>query len=43
MMTATVSDVRSEVGRGFYLTMFLIMVAILVAGFSQTVPGDFLR
>jgi hypothetical protein len=41
MTTATVSDVRSEVGRGFYLTMFLIMVAILVAGFSQTVPGDF--
>jgi len=41
MTTATVSEARSEVGRGFYLAMFLVMVTILVAGFSQTVPGDF--
>lgn len=41
MATAVVSDRPAEVGRGFYLVMFLVMVGILVAGFSQTVPDDF--
>ncbi len=29
------------VGRPFYLVMALVMAATIVAGFSQTVPGDF--
>ena len=29
------------VGRRFYLVMSLLMAAVFVAGFSQTVPGDF--
>lgn len=42
MATTTVSErPATEVGRTFYLVMLLIMVAIIVAGFSQTVPGDF--
>ena len=28
------------VGRPFYLVMSLVMAAVIVAGFSQTVPGD---
>ena len=31
----------AEVGRGFYLGLSLLMVAVVVGGFSQTVPGDF--
>lgn len=30
-----------RVGRPFYLIMSLLMAAVFVAGFSQTVPGDF--
>ncbi len=30
-----------SVGRRFYLIMSLLMAAVFVAGFSQTVPGDF--
>lgn len=30
-----------EVGRRFYLAYSLLMIAVIVAGFSQTVPGDF--
>lgn len=41
-MTAyTLSARPAEVGRLFYLVMLLIMVAIVAAGFSQTVPDDF--
>lgn len=29
------------VGRPFYLTMSLLMAAVIIAGFSQTVPDDF--
>ncbi len=32
---------RAEVGRVFYLVWSLVMVAVFLAGFSQTVPGDF--
>ncbi|WP_426031908.1 hypothetical protein [Caulobacter sp. DWP3-1-3b2] len=31
----------AQVGRRFYLIMALVMAAVLVGGFSQTVPGDF--
>jgi uncharacterized membrane protein YozB (DUF420 family) len=31
----------AEVGRRFYLVLFLAMAAVIVAGFSTTVPGDF--
>jgi uncharacterized membrane protein YozB (DUF420 family) len=31
---------RQTVGRPFYLVMSLLMAAVIVAGFSQTVPGD---
>jgi hypothetical protein len=31
----------TEVGRRFYLGLSLLMVAVIVGGFSQTVPGDF--
>ena len=31
----------STVGRPFYLVMSLIMAAVIVGGFSTTVPGDF--
>ncbi len=37
-------DVRrrpAEVGRRFYLGYSVLMVAVLLAGFAQTVPGDF--
>jgi hypothetical protein len=31
----------SAVGRGFYVGMAVLMAAVIVAGFSQTVPDDF--
>jgi uncharacterized membrane protein YozB (DUF420 family) len=34
---------RRTVGRPFYLSMSLIMAAVIVGGFSQTVPDDFAR
>ncbi len=42
-MTTTIEGARprAEVGRAFYLVWSLAMVAIFLAGFSQTVPGDF--
>lgn len=42
-MTATIEAARprAEVGRAFYLVWSLVMVAVFLAGFSQTVPGDF--
>ena len=30
-----------RVGRPFYLILSLVMAAVIVAGFSRTVPGDF--
>ncbi len=41
MVTATQAAGRpAEVGRGFYLGLSVLMVLVLLAGFSQTVPGD---
>lgn len=34
-------DRRRTVGRPFYLTMSLVMAAVIIGGFSQTVPDDF--
>ncbi|MBW8814377.1 MAG: hypothetical protein JF588_13195 [Caulobacterales bacterium] len=41
MATAEIGRRPAEVGRVFYLGWALSMVAAFVAGFSQTVPGDF--
>jgi hypothetical protein len=41
MATLEVGRRPAEVGRVFYLTWALAMAAVFVAGFSQTVPGDF--
>ena len=40
MTTLSVVRPRAEVGRPFYLIMALLMAAVFLAGFSQTVPGD---
>ena len=40
-MTTIESFESRGAGRGFYLVMSMIMAASIVAGFSQTVPGDF--
>lgn len=34
---------RRTVGRPFYMTMSLLMAAVLLGGFSRTVPDDFAR
>ena len=39
--TITTPPARTQVGRRFYLIMALLMAAVIVGGFSQTVPGDF--
>lgn len=41
MVTLEAGRAPAEVGRRFYLAMALVMAAVFVAGFSQTVPGDF--
>jgi len=42
MTTITMTPPRPRaVGRSFYLIMSLLMAAVIVGGFSQTVPGDF--
>ncbi|HET6970098.1 MAG TPA: hypothetical protein VFH92_03140 [Phenylobacterium sp.] len=41
MVTLEAGRAPAEVGRRFYLVMALVMAAVFVAGFSQTVPGDF--
>jgi uncharacterized membrane protein YozB (DUF420 family) len=41
MATIEVGRRPAEVGRVFYLVWALTMAAVFVAGFSQTVPGDF--
>ena len=40
MTALSVVRPRAEVGRPFYLIMALLMAAVFLAGFSQTVPGD---
>lgn len=43
MTTITMTPPRPRVvGRSFYLIMSLLMAAVIVGGFSQTVPGDFM-
>jgi uncharacterized membrane protein YozB (DUF420 family) len=42
MTTISMAQTRPRmVGRPFYLIMSLVMAAVIVGGFSQTVPGDF--
>lgn len=41
MATIEAAPRRSEVGHGFYLAWSALMAGVFVAGFSQTVPGDF--
>jgi uncharacterized membrane protein YozB (DUF420 family) len=43
MTTISMTAPRSRiVGRPFYLVMSLLMAAVIVGGFSRTVPGDFM-
>ena len=44
MTSLTLPNVRRKaVGRPFYMTMSLVTAAVIIGGFSQTVPGDFTR
>ena len=41
MISLAIDRPRRTVGRPFYLIMSLAMAAVIVGGFSNTVPDDF--